>query len=104
MRGLKQANIVTLHDIVHTRSSITLVFEYLDCDLKQYMEYVRSMDLNDVKIFLYQVLRGLAYCHARRILHRKGKKHFFEHSVKCVYKHCVYMDKTTEILRFLSIF
>ena len=41
LRGLKQANIVTLHDIVHTKTSITLVFEYLDCDLKHYMETVR---------------------------------------------------------------
>ena len=73
LRGLKQANIVTLHDIVHTRTSITLVFEYLDCDLKQYMENVRTVDTNDVKIFLFQVLRGLAYCHGRRILHRDLK-------------------------------
>ena len=29
LRDLKQANIVTLHDIVHTEKSLTLVFEYL---------------------------------------------------------------------------
>lgn len=29
LKDLKQANIVTLHDIVHTERSLTLVFEYL---------------------------------------------------------------------------
>lgn len=29
LKGLKHANIVTLHDIIHTRETLTLVFEYL---------------------------------------------------------------------------
>lgn len=29
LKDLKHANIVTLHDIVHTEKSLTLVFEYL---------------------------------------------------------------------------
>lgn len=29
LRELKHANIVTLHDIIHTDKSLTLVFEYL---------------------------------------------------------------------------
>ncbi|VEL37017.1 unnamed protein product [Protopolystoma xenopodis] len=29
LRDLRHANIVTLHDIIHTEKSLTLVFEYL---------------------------------------------------------------------------
>ena len=29
LKGLKHANIVTLHDIIHTKDTLTFVFEYL---------------------------------------------------------------------------
>ncbi|XP_072027290.1 cyclin-dependent kinase 17-like isoform X2 [Amphiura filiformis] len=74
LKGLKHANIVTLHDIVHTDKSLTLVFEYLEKDLKQYMDDCGSiMSMNNVKLFLYQLLRGLEYCHKRQVLHRDLK-------------------------------
>ncbi|XP_045164177.1 cyclin-dependent kinase 5 homolog isoform X1 [Mercenaria mercenaria] len=74
LRELKHANIVTLHDIVHTEKSLTLVFEYLEKDLKQYMDDCGNiMSMTNVKIFLYQLLRGLAYCHKRQVLHRDLK-------------------------------
>lgn len=31
------------------------------------------LSINNVKLFLFQLLRGLAYCHKRRILHRDLK-------------------------------
>ena len=48
---------MTLHDIVHTDKSLTLVFEYLERDLKQYMDDCGAiLAMNNVKLFLYQVL------------------------------------------------
>lgn len=74
LRELKHSNIVTLHDIIHTEKSLTLVFEYLEKDLKQYMDDCGNiMSMTNVKIFLYQLLRGLAYCHKRQVLHRDLK-------------------------------
>ncbi|KAI1301275.1 Cyclin-dependent kinase 16 [Halotydeus destructor] len=74
LRDLKHNNIVTLHDIIHTDKSLTLVFEYLDKDLKQYMDDCNNiLSMNNVKVFLFQLLRGLTYCHKRRILHRDLK-------------------------------
>uniref|UniRef100_A0A665WWZ1 Cyclin dependent kinase 18 n=1 Tax=Echeneis naucrates TaxID=173247 RepID=A0A665WWZ1_ECHNA len=74
LKNLKHANIVTLHDIIHTDRCLTLVFEYLDSDLKQYLDSCGNlMSMHNVKIFMFQLLRGLSYCHKRKILHRDLK-------------------------------
>ncbi|CAG9089181.1 unnamed protein product [Plutella xylostella] len=74
LKKLKHANIVTLHDIVHTRETLTFVFEFVDTDLSQYMErHPGGLNHHNVRLFMYQLLRGLAYCHRRRVLHRDVK-------------------------------
>ncbi|XP_055383792.1 cyclin-dependent kinase 14 [Condylostylus longicornis] len=74
LKELKHANIVTLHDIVHTRETLTFVFEYVNTDLSQYMEkHPGGLDFRNVRLFLFQLLRGLSYCHKRRVLHRDVK-------------------------------
>ncbi|CAJ0565510.1 unnamed protein product, partial [Mesorhabditis spiculigera] len=76
LRNLRHANVVTLHDIIHTDRLLTLVFEYVERDLKQYMDGINDrycMNLKNIRLFLFQLLRGLAYCHARKVLHRDLK-------------------------------
>ena len=74
LKDLKHCNIVLLHDIIHTNASLTLVFEYVDRDLKQYLDDCCGiMSMTNVKLFMFQLFRGLAYCHARKILHRDLK-------------------------------
>ncbi|XP_047187487.1 cyclin-dependent kinase 15 isoform X2 [Scophthalmus maximus] len=74
LKGLKHANIVLLHDIIHTRESLTLVFEYLQTDLAQYMtQHPGGLHSRNVRIFMFQLLRGLSFIHQNRILHRDLK-------------------------------
>ncbi|RVE75548.1 hypothetical protein OJAV_G00017880 [Oryzias javanicus] len=74
LKRLKHANIVLLHDIVHTRETLTLVFEYMQTDLAQYMtQHPGGLHSHNVRIFMFQLLRGLCYIHSRRILHRDLK-------------------------------
>uniref|UniRef100_A0AAQ5Z948 cyclin-dependent kinase n=1 Tax=Amphiprion ocellaris TaxID=80972 RepID=A0AAQ5Z948_AMPOC len=76
LKRLKHANIVLLHDIVHTRETLTFVFEFVQTDLSQYLQqHPGGLHSHNVRIFMFQLLRGLCYIHSRRILHRDLKPH-----------------------------
>ena len=74
MKELQHPNIVRLYDVVHTERKLTLVFEFLDQDLKKYLDVCDTgLELPILKSFLYQLLMGVAYCHHHRVLHRDLK-------------------------------
>jgi cyclin-dependent kinase len=74
LKELQHENIVRLCDVVHTEKKLTLVFEYLDQDLKKYLDVCDGgLDLNTVRSFLYQLIKGVAFCHHHRVLHRDLK-------------------------------
>jgi len=74
LKELNHPNIVNLIDCVHQENKLYLVFEYLDQDLKRYMDSVEGMLPHMlIKSYFYQLLRGTAYCHSHRIFHRDLK-------------------------------
>ncbi|KAK3738054.1 hypothetical protein QZH41_012922 [Actinostola sp. cb2023] len=67
-------NIVNLESVLHEDSKLYLVFEYLTCDLKKYLDTTKGLvDKMLVKSYLYQITNAMYFCHARRILHRDLK-------------------------------
>uniref|UniRef100_A0A803LV41 cyclin-dependent kinase n=1 Tax=Chenopodium quinoa TaxID=63459 RepID=A0A803LV41_CHEQI len=75
LKEMQHSNIVRLQDVVHSEKRLYLVFEYLDLDLKKHMDSCPDFakDPRMIKRFLYQILRGIAYCHSHRVLHRDLK-------------------------------
>eukprot|EP00037_Helgoeca_nana_P028226 m.329779 g.329779 ORF g.329779 m.329779 type:complete len:300 (+) comp27713_c0_seq4:1668-2567(+) len=74
LKELNHPNIVRLHEVFHHKSKLNMVFEYLDADLKIFMEkQPKGLDPMLVKSFMHQLLTGIAFCHSHRILHRDLK-------------------------------
>lgn len=76
MKELKHENIVALHDVIHTENKLMLVFEYMDGDLKKYMDTQGergALRPPVIKSFMYQLLKGIDFCHKNRVLHRDLK-------------------------------
>lgn len=74
LKELKHKNIVRLYDVLHSDKKLTLVFEHCDQDLKKYFDSLNGEISSEiVKSFMYQLLRGLAFCHSHNVLHRDLK-------------------------------
>ena len=67
-------NICPLKNLVYSESRLWLIFDFLDKDLKKYMDsYGKPLPADKVKSFTYQMISGVAECHAKRIIHRDMK-------------------------------
>lgn len=77
LKELSHPCIVSLLDVVSSNSKLYLVFEYLDLDLKRYMDSAKAstgiLSPEQVKSYVYQLVSGIAYCHSHRIVHRDLK-------------------------------
>ncbi|KAK9895681.1 Pkinase-domain-containing protein [Cystobasidium minutum MCA 4210] len=79
LKEMKDDNVIKLLDIVHSEAKLYLVFEFLDMDLKKYMDKVEKVGDGEglgpdiVKKFTYQLVKGVNYMHSRRVLHRDLK-------------------------------
>lgn len=71
---LKHPNIVQLINVIQENGRLFLVFEFVDQDLKKYMESVSGpLSLPLIKSYTYQLLNGLAFCHVEGVMHRDLK-------------------------------
>jgi len=75
LKELQHPNIVDLLDVVHSDMKLYLVFEYLNHDLRKFMDLAKPKGIAKplVKSLLWQMVRGIAYCHSHRVLHRDLK-------------------------------
>ncbi|CAK4075990.1 unnamed protein product [Aphanomyces euteiches] len=74
LKELSHPNVVHLFDVVLQGDKLYLVFEFLDHDLKHYMDLHGSTMIPFViKRYVHQMLLGIAYCHTNRVVHRDLK-------------------------------
>ncbi|CAF0966563.1 unnamed protein product [Rotaria magnacalcarata] len=71
---LKHPNIIHLYDVIRRENEIYLIFECMNTDLYQYMIHnQRPLADIQVKVYFYQLLNGLEFCHTNKIFHRDLK-------------------------------
>lgn len=74
LKELHHPNVVGLNEVINSQGKLTLVFEYLEYDLKKFLDSQRVPLKPDlIKSYTYQILAGLCYCHCHRIIHRDMK-------------------------------
>jgi len=75
LKELSHINIVRLYEVLHSPKKLTLVFEYVEQDLKKIIDSTKGkgLDLKYTKNFLYQLLRGVDFIHKNKVLHRDLK-------------------------------
>jgi len=70
----KHRNIVKLTDVINENHKLYLAFEFLDKDLKGFMNCCQGMIPKDlVRSYTYQLLLGISFCHIHRVMHRDLK-------------------------------
>lgn len=63
-------------DIIYSPSEkkLHLIFEFADYDLKKYLKLNSSnVTSYQIKLFMFQLINGINFCHSRRIIHRDLK-------------------------------
>ncbi|KAI9594753.1 cell division protein kinase 10 [Syncephalis fuscata] len=76
LKRLHHENVVRVQDVVVGRGleNIFMVMEYCEQDLATVLDNMKTpYSLSDVKCLIQQLLRGLAYCHDRGVVHRDLK-------------------------------
>ncbi|KAG8342303.1 Protein kinase domain [Trypanosoma vivax] len=74
LKELRHQNIVRLLDVCHSENRLTLVFEYMELDLRKYIDRENcNLDSATIQGFMRCLLKGLRFCHEHNVLHRDLK-------------------------------
>ena len=74
LRQLKHPNIVDLLDVVNSDGRLYLIFEYVDSDLKHYVDrHDERLPPATIKSLSFQLLQAVDHCHSRGVVHRDLK-------------------------------
>jgi len=76
LKTLKHPNIVEMSGVLYDEGELYLIFEFMDCDLRGWLDNLEEdqfIDSKTLKRFTYFLTEGIRYCHSHRILHRDLK-------------------------------
>jgi cyclin-dependent kinase-like len=74
LRLLKYKNIVLLKEAFKRKGRLYLVFEYVEKNLLEVLEdNAVGIDPKRLRLFIYQIIKGVTFCHKNYVVHRDIK-------------------------------
>ncbi|MEW5312983.1 MAG: hypothetical protein WDW38_004579 [Sanguina aurantia] len=74
LRALRQENIVNLREAFRRKQKLYLVFEYVERNLLEVLEeHAGGLELEQVRHYIQQLVKAVAWCHQHNIVHRDIK-------------------------------
>ncbi|NWR68820.1 CDKL2 protein, partial [Centropus unirufus] len=74
LKQLRHENLVNLLEVYKRKKHWYLVFEFVDHTVLDDLEaFPNGLDYNRVRKYLFQIIRGTAFCHSQNIIHRDIK-------------------------------
>ena len=68
---LRHGNIVSLKEAFRRKAKLYLVFEYVDKNLLEVLEeQPAGMDPEAVRMYIYQLVQAIHWCHSNSVIHR----------------------------------
>lgn len=86
LKGLKHANIVLLHDIIHTKETLTLVFEYVVSEIRKIQTVLVKCEQNPhgaITLGFCTEMNGISEYMSHSLVY-KNRKFLSMHLVRCV--------------------
>ncbi|XP_064005843.1 cyclin-dependent kinase-like 2 isoform X2 [Pogoniulus pusillus] len=74
LKQLRHENLVNLVEVYKKKKRWYLVFEFVDHTVLDDLEaFPNGLDYSRVRKYLFQIMRGIAFCHSHNIIHRDIK-------------------------------
>ncbi|CAM5106524.1 unnamed protein product [Eretmochelys imbricata] len=74
LKQLRHENLVNLLEVCKKKKRWYLVFEFVDHTLLDDLElFPHGLDYNRVRKYLFQIIKGIGFCHSHNIIHRDIK-------------------------------
>uniref|UniRef100_A0A8B9PIK5 Cyclin-dependent kinase-like 2 n=1 Tax=Apteryx owenii TaxID=8824 RepID=A0A8B9PIK5_APTOW len=74
LKQLRHENLVNLLEVCKKKKRWYLVFEFVDHTVLDDLEaFPNGLDYSRVRKYLFQIIRGIAFCHSHNIIHRDIK-------------------------------
>eukprot|EP01137_Pigoraptor_chileana_P016535 Opistho-2@73444 len=74
LRMLKQENIVNLKEAFRRKGKLYLVFEYVEKNMLELLEErPNGVSIDHVRLYIYQLVKAIHWCHQNDVIHRDIK-------------------------------